>query len=190
MQEWIAKICRLGIIFKSTSTRKCVHYISFRRRQKMTRVTSQKLKGDATPTKFLWSTRARSRKTPTVRESLPPHKRRKIDCRALGSSEVSEENADEASREEIQSEWCWQYTHQHCACVSVLNAEKDVLEWNAKLSDKCTSLEEKVDTLNIFRLAVTQHSNVFFNHLNNYYYYYMYYAPYGENTANKLPNSH
>ncbi len=34
-----------------------------------------------------------------MRELLPSRKRRKIDCRPSGSSEVSEENADEASEE-------------------------------------------------------------------------------------------
>ena len=71
-----------------------------------------------------------------MRELLPPRKRRKIDCRPSGSSQAPEENVDEASHEEIQSDD--DSTHQHCVCVSVLNAEKEVLKCkNAKLSDKC-----------------------------------------------------
>ena len=108
MRKWIAKICRdVGDHFQvNEHTKLCsLHfeadaYCSGSRRRpddkKLTTVTRQKLKGDAIPTKFFWSTPARSRKAPTVRESLPPRKRRKIDCRPSGSSEVLEENVDEA----------------------------------------------------------------------------------------------
>ena len=47
-----------------------------------------------------------------MRESLPPRKRRKIDCRPSGSSGASEDNVDEASRDELQSDD--DSTHQHC----------------------------------------------------------------------------
>ena len=119
-------------------------------------MTRQQLKGDAILTKFFWSTPARSRKAPTVRESLPLCKCRKIDCRPSGSSEAPEENVDEPSCEEIQSDD--DGTHQHCVCVSVLNAEKEVLKCkNPKLSDKCASLEEKVDTLKAANLQLGSH---------------------------------
>jgi len=43
-------------------------------------------------------------------------------------------------------------------CVSVLNAEKEVLKSeNAKLSDKCASLEEEVDTLKAANLHLDSH---------------------------------
>ena len=55
---------------------------------------------------------------------------------------------NEASYEEIQIDD--DSTHQHCSCVTILNAEKEVLNTeNAKLSDKCASLEEEVDTLKL-----------------------------------------
>ena len=137
-REWIAKIRRdVGDHFQvNEHTKVCsLHfeadaYCSGSRRRpddkKLTTVIRQKLKGDAIPTKFFWSTPARSRRAPTVRESLPPRKRRKIDCRPSGSSGASEDNVDEASRDELQSDD--DSTHQHCVCVSVLNAEKEVLK--------------------------------------------------------------
>ena len=124
--------------------------------KKLTTVTRQKLKGDATPTKYFWNTPVRSRRAPTVHESLPPRKRRKIDCGLSGSSGASEENVDEASRDELQSDD--DSTHQHCICVSVLNAEKEVLKSeNARLSDKCASLEEEVNTLKAVNLQLGSH---------------------------------
>ena len=114
-REWIAKIRRdVGDHFQvNEHTKVCsLHfeadaYCSGSRRRpddkKLTTVIRQKLKGDAIPTKFFWSTPARSRRAPTVRESLPPRKRRKIDSRPSGSSGASEENMDEASRVLVSS---------------------------------------------------------------------------------------
>ena len=63
---------------------------------------------------------------------------------------------DEASRDEIQS--ADDSTHQHCACVSVFNAEKTVLKSeNAKLSDKCASLEQEVSTLKAANVQLGSH---------------------------------
>ena len=63
---------------------------------------------------------------------------------------------DEASRNEIQS--ADDSTHQHCACVSVFNAEKTVLKSeNAKLSDKCASLEQEVNTLKAANVQLGSH---------------------------------
>ena len=119
-------------------------------------MTHQKLKADAIPTKFFWSTHARSGKVPIVHESLPPRKSRKIDCTLSDSSEAPEENVDEASCKEIQS--VNDSTHQHCVGVSVLNAEKEVLKSeNAKLSDKRASLEEEFDTLKAANLQLVSH---------------------------------
>ena len=119
-------------------------------------MTRSKLKGNAIPTKFFWSTPARSRKAPTVRETLPPRKCRKVDGTPSGSSEGAEENVNEASYEETQIDD--DSTHQHCSCVNTLNAEKEVLKTeNAKLSDKCASLEEEVDTLKAANLELGSH---------------------------------
>ena len=163
-REWIAKIRRdVGDHFQvNEHTKVCslhfeadAYYSGSRKRpddKKLTTVTRQKLKGDAIPTKFFWSTPARSRRAPTVRESLPPRKRRKIDCRPSGSSGASEDNVDEASRDELQSDD--DSTHQHCVCVSVLNVDKEVLK---SKSDKCASLEEEVNTLKAANLQLGSH---------------------------------
>ena len=136
--EWIAKICRyVGDHFQVNEHTK-VHSLHFetdayccgsRRRlddKKLATVTCHKLKTDAIPTEFLWSTSARSRKTPTVRKLLPPRKHRKFDCRPSGSSEAAVKIVDEACREETQIDD--DSTHQHCVCVIILNAEKEVLK--------------------------------------------------------------
>ena len=124
--------------------------------EKLTTVTCSKLKGNAIPAEFFCSTPARSRKAPTVRKMLPPRKQRKVDGTPSGSSEGAEENVNEASYEETQIDD--DSTHQHCSCVNTLNAEKEVLKTeNAKLSDKCASLEEEVDALKAADLELGSH---------------------------------
>ena len=94
--------------------------------KKLATVTCHKPKTDTIPTELLWSTFARSRKTPTVCKLLPPRKRRKFDFRPSGSSEAAVKIVDEACCEETQIDD--DSTHQHCACVIILNAEKEVLK--------------------------------------------------------------
>ena len=82
--------------------------------------------------KFFWS-------IPT-RESLPPRKRRKVDGEGFSSLEAVETEPPHHEQEV-------QIPH-HCSCVDLLHAEMEVLKGkNMKLSAKCESLEEEVDTL-------------------------------------------
>ena len=113
-REWIAKIRRdVGDHFQvNEHTKVCsLHFeadaycTGSRRRpeeKKLTTVNRSKLKGNAIPTKFFWSTPARSRKAPAVHETLPPRKRRKVDGTPSGSSEGAEDNVNVASYEETQ----------------------------------------------------------------------------------------
>ena len=163
-REWIAKIRReVGDHFQvNEHTKVCsLHfeadaYCSGSRirpdDKKLTTVIRQKLKGDAIPTKFFGVL-------------LPGRGELQLcaNCchhvsagRPSGSSGASEDNVDEASRDELQSDD--DSTHQHCVYVSVLNAEKEVLKSeNARLSDKCASLEEEVNTLKAANLQLGSH---------------------------------